>query len=137
MKQWTRILLLLSSMGIHAQTQNQYTITNGITKEMTGYDLKITTYYPKQFSIFIDDKPLEAGATVGIPDNKKEVSIRYEYTFSEGWIHRNGKKIVNLELSSEKKNYHLNFCWHNKWRIMAEGAKATSVIDLLKPAKKG
>ena len=102
MKQWTGTLLLFLSMNIHA-IQSNYTITNAITKKMTGYDFRVVTYYPKEFSVYVEDKLLKTGQSLEIPSSNKMVSVRYEYTFREFGICRKGKKIVDLKLCPATK----------------------------------
>ncbi|CAN5177897.1 hypothetical protein BH09DEP1_BH09DEP1_7400 [soil metagenome] len=128
MKQWTGTLLLLLCVFMHAQTQNQYTIKNSITKKMTGYEFLKITYHPEDFQISVNGKALEPGATLTVPTTEKKLTVRYDYSFYRGW--RTGAKEVTLELSSDKQAYDLNFSWHDKWRIMAEGAQAKEVKKL-------
>lgn len=124
MKQWTGLLLLLSSISI-AHTQNHYTITNGITKEMTGYSFWKTTYYPDHLEVSVNGKSMEHGKSIALPQSEKTMTVRYDYSFAKGF--RTGAKEVIFELNNQQKDYTLNFSWHDKWRIIADGALAKDV----------
>lgn len=126
MKRWTGTVLLLSSMAISA-TNNHYTITNAITKKMTGYEFWGTTYYPDHLIISIEGKKVEPDISIQLPESAKTVMVRYDYSFAKGF--RKGAKEMLFELSPDKKSYQLNFSWYKSDRITAEGAK-------LKEAKK-
>lgn len=128
MKQWTGTFALITCMSLHAHTLNHYTITNGITKEMTGYEFWKTKYYPDRLAISINGKSIDSGASLEIPTSDKTVSVRYDYSFANGW--RTGAKEVLLELSPGIKSYCLNFSWHDNWRIKAEGAQPKDVKRL-------
>lgn len=121
MKLWTGTFLLITSMALDATTQNHYTITNGITKEMAGYEFWKTKYYPDRLAVSVNGKAIDSGTSLEIPTSDKTVSVRYDYSFAGGW--RTGAKEVLLELSPGIKSYCLNFSWHDKWRIKAEGAQ--------------
>lgn len=121
MKQWTgTTLLLLSGVALHAHPSNYYTITNNITKDMTGYEFWKTKYYPDQLSISINGKPFESGTSVTIPDTQTTMTVRYDYSFAKGF--KTGAKEIVFELSPHKKSYALSFSWYDKWRITADGA---------------
>lgn len=125
MKQWTGTLIIISSIAMHAHTQNHYTITNGITKKMTGYEFWGITYYPDRLAISLNGKPLQEGNSIEIPNTQKTVTVRYDYSFAKGF--RKGAKEMCFELSPERKAYLLNFSWYNTNRITAEGAKLKDV----------
>lgn len=122
MKQWTGLFLLLSSMAAYGRLNCPYTITNNITKEMTGYEFWKITYYPDRLAISVNEKLIETGHSIEIPEDKKIVKIRYDYSFAKGF--RTGAKEITFELSPEKRSYDLSFSWHDTWRIIAEGAIA-------------
>lgn len=122
MKQWNgTTLLLLSSVTIHAHIQNNYIITNGITKDMTGYEFWQTKYYPDRLTISINGKPMEPGAKIEIPGTEKVMTVRYDYSFAKGF--RTGAKEILFELCPTKKSYALSFSWYNQWRVALEGAQ--------------
>lgn len=125
MKQWTGTLLVLSSMAFSASSQSHYTITNGITKKMTGYEFWGITYYPDHLHVSINGKPMETNTSIEIPQHEKTMTVRYDYSFAKGF--RKGAKEMRFELSPEKKAYLLNFSWYNNDRIFAEGAKLQEV----------
>lgn len=125
MKQWTGTLLLLSSIALGGNSQTHFTIINGITKKMTGYEFWGTTYYPDRLAISLNGKPIEEGTSIEIPDNSKTITVRYDYSFAKGF--RKGAKEICFELCPEKKSYLLNFSWYNQDRITAEGAKLKEV----------
>lgn len=122
MKQWTGLFLLLSTIAAHGSLNRPITITNNITKEMTGYEFWKAKYYPDRLAISINGKILDTGCSIDIPETEKMVTIRYDYSFACGV--RTGAKEITFELSPEKRSYDLNFSWHDTWRIIAEGAKA-------------
>lgn len=125
MKQWTGMFLTVSCMVTCAHTTKPFTITNGITKEMTGYEFWKTKYYPDSLAISINGRPVEIGSSVEIAQNDKTVTVRYDYSFAKGF--RKGAKEMLFELNPDKKEYLLNFSWYHDDRITAEGAKLKEV----------
>lgn len=125
MKQWTGTVLLLSSIALVGNSQNHFTIINGVTKKMTGYKFCGITYYPDRLAISLNGKPMEEGTFVEIPDTSKTINVRYDYSFAKGF--RKGAKEICFELCPKKKSYLLNFSWYNHDRIIAEGAKLKEV----------
>lgn len=121
MKLWSGTFLALSSMTIGPTTPNNYTITNGITKEMTGYEFWNTKYYPDSLDISINGQAVKIGNSIEIAQNDTTITVRYDYSFAKGF--RKGAKEMLFELNPAKKKYLLNFSWHHDDRITAEGAK--------------
>ena len=90
------------------------TIENNISEAMLSF-----TYLGKQhqpiFSIFVNNKPIEKGASkeIRITDNK--VTVSYSYMFAGG-IYK-GTRSVSLNPALQYSKFSLTFSWKDRPRI--------------------
>lgn len=103
-------------------------IRNTIKPKMLEYTFLKIGYSPDSFTLKVNDKELKAGHSMSLPADKQTVRIRYDYSFAKGW--RTGAKEITFELDKQKKEYDLEFSWHNQWRVIAGGATPQRVERL-------
>ncbi len=108
--------------------QREITVTNAITKEMTGKYFCFKTYYPDSFSIVIDKKELsyEKERKVTIENNR--LPIEYIYNFANGY--RKGIRQVDFEIPETVTQCTLKFSWEQDSYILIDNARFMSVKDI-------
>lgn len=96
-------------------------IRNAITPQMMQYTFFKTHYMPDFFKLSVNGNELKPGSSLEIPQGDKNITVRYDFSFANGW--RTGAREITLNLDAQKSEYNLEFCWNNEWRINAWGAK--------------
>ena len=128
MKQFWALLWCISSIFAHKSQENQLQdikITNKIKPKMLEYQFLKISYSPDIFKLKVNDAELKPNSSMSLPGNQKTMTVRYDYSFANGW--RTGAKEIVFELDSQNSDCDLEFSWDNEWRVVASGAKPKQV----------
>jgi hypothetical protein len=125
-----RILILLicvsSICAREAQKKQQnIKIINKIKPKMLEYQLLKMSCAPDIFKLKVNNTELKPNSSVNVPSNQKTMTVRYDYSFANGW--RSGAKEIIFELDPKSTECNLEFSWNNEWRIVASNAKPKKV----------
>ena len=120
------ISLSLSSLAPKPFPSSQHvTVTNSIKPEMLEYKFQNfwikKVFRPDLFTLKVNGKLLPPGSSLSLPVDNNSLTVRYDYSFANGF--RTGAKEIMFTLTPSQKKYELGFSWDNEWRVNATGAK--------------
>ena len=108
-------------------------IKNNVVEKKLKYKYLFLTYIPTKFSITINDQELKQDEEMDVTIKDNKLSVRYDYEFMDG--KRTGAKVVHFEVDPEAQELDLSFSWKDKWRVIIDGAEATSFERIEKEEK--
>jgi hypothetical protein len=134
MKQiWILLIFVFSNIfaketqnPLGGESQKNIKVTNKIKPKMLEYHFLKINYSPDIFKLKVNNCQLNPNSSITIPSNQKTMTVRYDYSFANGW--RTGAKEITFELDPKSTECNLEFSWDNEWRIVASGATPKKVI---------
>ena len=101
-------------------------VTNKITKQMLAYSKGFMQYTP-DFTLTINDVPVEQGKQQQIVIENNCVTVGYTYNFMNGY--KKGSKEIEFMVPVTKDELDITFSWQDDWRIVISGAQPQKIIS--------